>query len=115
MEYVAKFRYNGYEKSYQVVAESHYSARMAGLEKFLEEFKIPGTPLEYLSKKKGMIAIEVSKLLDRRRIPRSYPQASFYSEHIDRLRKLIREGELPEAKKRKITKLLLDVSEVLDG
>jgi hypothetical protein len=113
MEYLVELGYNGNLKSYQLSAESHYNARMLGLEKFLEECKIPGTPIEYLTKKKGTIAISVSKLLDRRKIPRVFPQNTFYFDHVERFRKMVREGELPEAKKRKVVKLLLEVGRVL--
>lgn len=115
MEYVVSLEYGGNRRELLVSAESHYDARVQALDKFLEEFKIPGTPVEYLTEKKGIIDVSVHKALDRRSIPRVYPQTTFFVDHIERLRKQIRESELTPDKKRKVTKLLLDISEVLNG
>ena len=115
MEYRVNVTFNSYSKQYLIEAEGHYNARIQALEKFLPEFKIPGSPVDYVTRKKDVIEISVKKLLDRRKIPKVYPQANFYIEHVSKLRQWIREGELPEEKKRKVTKLLLEVGEVLSA
>ena len=115
MEYEVLVAFNGHSKEYLVEAESHYNARIQALERFLPEFKIPGSPVDYVTRKKDVIEMSVRKVLDRRKIPKTYPQTDFYVEHINKLRKWIREGELPADKKRKITALLLKVSEVLSA
>ena len=108
-------RYNGYEKTYPIEADSHYAARMEALGKFLEEFKIPGRPVEYLTKKKGLIEIQVRSSVDRRTLPKDGPSTSFYVEQVDRLRRWVREGDLPKGVKVKATKLLLELSGVFSG
>lgn len=109
-------RYNGYEKTYSIESESHYSARMEALGKFLEEFGIPGRPVEYLTRRKGLIDITVRSAVDRRTFTKEgLPPVEFYTSQVDRLRKLIRESEFPETTKVRVTKLLLRVSEVLSG
>lgn len=108
-------RYNGYEKSYPIEADSHYAARMEALGKFLEEFKIPGRPVEYLTRKKGLIEINVRSAVDRRTFTRDGPPTSFYTEQVGRLRKWVREGNFPDETKAKATRLLLKLGEVLGG
>ena len=106
-------RYNGNEKTYPIEADTHYAARVEALNKFLEDFKIPGKPVEYLTIKKGLIEITVRSAIDRRTFTREGPPASFYTEQVEKMRKWVREGDLPEGTKVKATKLLLKLEEVL--
>jgi len=108
-------RYGEYDKTYPIEADSYYAAKMEALGKFLEEFKIPGKPFEYLTRKKGLIEITARSSVDRRTFSREGPQPQFYTEQVERLRKWIREGDLPETTKVKATKLLLRLGEVLGG
>jgi len=108
-------RYNGCEKTYPVESETHYAARMEALGKFLEEFKIPGRPVEYLTRKKNLISIEVKSAVDRRTFTKEGPPSLFYVEQVEKLRKWIRESDFAEDKKTKATKLLLELEEVLGG
>lgn len=108
-------RFDGYEKTYSIEAESHYDARMQALGKFLEEFKIPGRPVEFLTRKKGLIEITVRSAVDRRTFSREGPPPQFYTEQVDRLRRWIGKGDFPEVTKVKATKLLLKLGEVLSG
>jgi len=108
-------RYDGYEKMYPIEADTHYGARIEALGKFLDEFKIPGRPVEFLTKKKGLIEIEVRSAVDRRTLTKEGPIPQFYSEQVERLRGWIREGDFPEETKVKATKLLLKLGEVLSG
>lgn len=106
-------RYDGYEKTYPVESETHYSARMEALGKFLEEFKIPGRPVEYLTRKKGLISIEVKSAVDRRTFSKDGPPTLFYTEQVEKLRRWVRESSFPEKKKTQATKLLLELEGVL--
>lgn len=109
-------RYNGCEKTYSVESDTHYAARVEALGMFLEEFKIPGRPIEFLTRKKGLIEIGVRAAVDRRTLNREGPPpAQFYTEQVDRLRKWIRESNFPEEKKVKATELLLELEKVLSG
>ena len=105
-------RYGTVEKTYPIESDNHYSARVEALAKFLEEFKIPGRPVEYLTTKKGSIEISVKSAVDRRTIPRDGPSPLFYIEQTIRLKRWVREGDLPGSKKTKATKLLLQLEEV---
>lgn len=106
-------KYDGCEKSYPIEADTHYAARIEALGKFLEDFKIPGSPVEYLTRKKGLIEITVRSAVDRRTFTREGPPASFYTEQVEKMRRWVREGDFPEEIKVKATKLLLKLGEVL--
>ena len=105
-------RYGKFEKTYPIEADSHYTARMEALTRFLEEFKIPGRPVEYLTKKKGLIEITVRSEVDRRTIPRDGPSPLFYVEQTIKFKRWVREGDLPKSKKTAAVKLLLQLEEV---
>ena len=106
-------KFNGCERTYPIEADSYYAAKIEALGLFLEEFKIPGKPFEYLTRKKGLIEITARSAVDRRTFSREGPQPQFYTEQVEKLRKWIREGSLPEKTKTKATKLLLQLGEVL--
>jgi len=108
-------RYGSNEKTYQIESDTHYGARVVALGMFLEEFKIPGRPVEYVTRKKGLIEITVRSAVDRRTFGRDEAQPEFYVEQVERLRQWVREGPLSEGKKVKATELLLDLVEVLGG
>ena len=106
-------RFSTYEKSYSIESDTHYGARVIALGKFLEEFKIPGKPVEFLTKKKGLIEITVRSEMDGRTADRSEPSTEFYLGKVESLRKQIRESSLPEEKKVVATKHLLALSSLL--
>lgn len=109
-------RFNGHEKTYSIESDTHYAARVEALGRFLEEFKIPGRPIEYLTRKKGLIEIGVRAAVDRRTLNKEGPPpAQFYTEQVDRLRKGIRESTFPEKVKIRATKLLLELEGVLSA
>jgi len=108
-------RYGEIEKTYPIESDNHYAARMEALSKFLVEFKIPGRPVEYLTTKKGQIEISVKSAIDKRTIPRDGPSPLFYSGQVVKLRRWVREGDLPRRKKTKATELLLQLEEVFSS
>ena len=108
-------RHNSNEKTYPIESDTHYSARMEALGLFLEEFKIPGRPVEFLTTKKGLIGIEVRSAVDRRTFNKEGPTTQFYVEQVSKLRRWVRESTFPENKKVKATRLLLKLEGVLNA
>lgn len=108
-------RHNGNERTYPIESETHYAARMSALGLFLEEFKIPGRPVEYLTTKKGVIGIEVKSAVDRRTFSKEGPTTQFYAEQVSKLRRWVRESSFPEEKKVEATRLLLKLEGVLSA
>lgn len=111
-------RFQDIEKTYTIEADSHYLARVAALDRFLEEYKIPGRPVDYITgSRKGLIEMAVKSAVDRRTLGRGYePEESFYTDQVEKLRRYVRESRLvPEDKKVEATKLLLELEEVLSS
>lgn len=116
MEWEVSVKLNSSEKTYTISAERDYGARSIAVGKFLEEFKIPGIAVEYVSgKKKGLVEIVVRAAVDGRKISKYGPSGEFYSEQIGKFRKWVREGDFTEDTKAEATRLLLRLGEVLSG
>ena len=116
MEWEVSVKLNSHEKTYTISAERDYGARSIAVGKFLEEFKIPGIAVEYVSgKKKGLMEIVVRAAVDRRRISKYGPSEEFYSEQISKFRRWVRESNFSEDTKTEATRLLLQLGEVLSG
>lgn len=100
---------------YAVSAARYYEAQIKGLRLFLEEYKIPGKPWEYLTTKKGVIEVSVALLKERKDGTRKALDVSFYYGQIDTLRRLIRTGDFRPDVKKKAGLLLLKLKDVLSG
>ena len=116
MKYLVTCQMDSLEAAYEVDAEKYYDAKMAGLKLFMEECRIPGTPSQYLSSRKGLIAVLVRSLSDSRKF-KSDPNLAldFSVERIDSLRKTLRSSRLEESAKTECLGLLMKVRRVLDG
>lgn len=101
------------EKTYPISEESPYSAKVSAARKFLEDFEIPGTPSK-LATDTINTQISVRSLEDKRKVRSSY-NSKFYVDQIDRLRRLVRQGDMDGSTKEKATRLLFDLREVLGG
>jgi len=116
MEWEVTVKFNSHEKAYPISAERDYGARSLAVGKFLEEFKLPGMAVEYVSgKKKGLMEITVRAAVDKRRISKYGPSGEFFSEQIGKLRRWVRESNFTEDTKAEATKLLLKLGDVLSG
>jgi len=105
-------------KTYQVDTDTHYAARAEALKQFLEEFKYPGRPVDYIGgRRKGLINISVKTAIDRRTLERpNTDDGQYFLEQIERLRKYVRTSEILKDRNRaKATELLLKLEEVLSG
>lgn len=103
------------EASFDLDRERYYDARIEGLRLFMEKFKIPGTPTQYLSSKKGLIKVIVRSLDDRRKpIPTEILTLDFFIERLDVLRELFRTSEVDESIRNECQGLLLKARRVLD-
>lgn len=110
--------YNSTEKTYTVDSDTHYEGRVKALRLFLDEFHIPGRPVDYIAgSKKGIIDILVKSSIDRRTIEGvSGHEGLFFLGKIGNLREYVRESnKLDEKTKTKATALLLKLEEVLSG
>ena len=110
--------FEGKEETYPVDTETHYAARVEALGKFLETYKIPGRPVDYIvGRFKGLIGITVRSAIDRRSLPRnSDPDDAFFLDQVGRLRVHVRtSSRLTDKSKTKATRLLLQLEEVLSG
>lgn len=108
----------GREKTYQVDTNTHYEARTEALGMFLEEFKIPGRPTDYIvGRFKGLIGITVHSSIDRRGEPKNNePTEAFMLEQVGKLRRHVRTSPfLTDKRKTKATRLLLQLEEALSG
>lgn len=110
--------YNNTEKTYTVDSDTHYEGRVKALRLFLDEFHIPGRPVDYIvGSKKGLIDILVKSSIDRRTIERnSNSDGPFFLGKLGNLREYVRMSDnLDEKVKTKATALLLKLEEVLNG
>ena len=114
MDWEVIVRMDGAEETYSVEADRYYEARMLGIAQFLEDHQVPGTPTEFLSRKKGLIEVSARSRIDRRRrVPGD--TFEFYLEQVDKLRAWVRRSSLPAEVKRTVSSLLLQAREELDG
>lgn len=110
--------FEGREETYPVDSETHYAARIEALGKFLETYKIPGRPVDYIvGRFKGLISITVRSAVDRRTLPRnSEPDGAFFLDQVGKLRLHVRtSSRLTDKSKSTATSLLLQLEEVLSG
>ena len=110
MDWEVRVKANSKEAVYTLAAPRYYDARKKGVELFLKENKIPGSPWEYFTTKKGLVEASVRSLRDRRR---EIPEKEFYVEQVEYLRKLLRESKLDSDVREKGTKLLIQLRKVL--
>lgn len=110
--------FEGKEETYKVDSETHYAARIEALDKFLETYKIPGRPVDYIvGRFKGLISVTVRSAIDKRSQPRnSEPDGAFFLDQVGKLRGHVRTSScLTDRSKSKATRLLLQLEEVLSG
>lgn len=110
--------FEGTEKTYKVDKDTHYSARVTALEMFLDEFKIQGRPVDYISGRlKGLISITVRSAVDNRTGERNTePDSAFLLDQTNRLRRHVRTSpSLSEDRKSTATQLILQLEEVFSG
>lgn len=106
------------EETYQIDSETHYAARIEALGRFLETYKIPGRPVDYIvGRFKGLISVTVRSAVDKRTQPRnSEPDSAFFLDLTGKLRLHVRtSSHLVDKSKSKATRLLLQLEEVLSG
>jgi hypothetical protein len=106
------------QKTYEKDTNTHYEARVEAIKDFLEEFKIPGKPTDYIvGRFKGLIGVTVRSAVDRRTLPKTNePSRTYVYEQVTRLRQYVRTSTfLTDKSKSKATKLLLQLEEVLSG
>ena len=114
MEWEVTVKSGTREETYLVSAARDYRARVDAVGKFLEGSSLPGFASEYVSgKRRGILGISVKTAVDGRRLPRYGPSPGAFLEQVGRMRKLVREGELPEEKKAEVVVLLIKLEEVL--
>lgn len=108
--------FDGHVNTYAVSAVTFYEARVSALHLFLKEFKIPGRPWEYVTRKKNVIDVQVSSLQPRKGTgAKKELPITFYYQQIDILRKLIRMGDFTPKQKKEAGALLLEVREAISG
>lgn len=117
MEWKVTVKYNTTEKTYDISADRNYGARKAAVEKFLEDYSLPGGGgVDYLtSRRDSQFEVIVRAALDRRHTSRCSSSTEFLLERLSKMRRWIREGSLPEKRKTEATRLLLELEEVIGG
>lgn len=115
MDFLVTVKKGQIEKAYEITTETYYAAKTEGVKRFLDDYKIPGKPWTYLTRKgKTLMSVSViSKKLPKVEVPT--PTNKFYQEKTADFRKLVREGPLEEEIKVEATGLLLKLQEVFNG
>lgn len=115
-DWMVSCKFEGYTNTYAISTATYYGARVRALKLFLKEFKIPGRPWEYVTRKKNVIDVQVASLQPRKGTgAKKELPVTFYYQQIDILRKLIRTGDFTSTQKKVAGALLLQVRETLGG
>ena len=88
-----------YQGVYKVSASRYYDAKSRALEMFLEEFKVPGKPYEYLSTKRLLVSIEVKSETDRRTGTKAVVDSKALVGQLGNLKDLVNWSDIPVAKR----------------
>jgi hypothetical protein len=114
-EWEVTIRMDGSKGVYKVVADRYYDVKSRALAQFVQEFKIPIKPYQFLTTKKHLVDISTRTLHDRRVGVRDVSPIEFYIQGIEDLRKAILFAEsIPEVARNSSAKFLIKAREALN-